>query len=162
MPQIDISTFLSQAFWLLVCFCLLWGMMSVFVTPKLTDIIEQRKRKINEFIQKAESLRLQAEQSLQAYNTAISSATSKAEKEINENKIQLDTYLAETENELTEKLNKKLAEHEINLEKERRSVSQQIDAIAQNLAFDIVNKLGFSAISQQDIKEIAHEEKLHG
>lgn len=162
MPQIDVSTFLSQAFWLLVCFCTLWGLLSVCITPKLTDIIEQRKRKINDFIQKAENLRLQAEHSLQAYNQAVATAKETVEKEIANSKRETEKYLKQTEKELKAKLSKKILTNETKLEKEKELVSQQIGLISQDLAFDIVNKLGFGKISRQDIAKIADKESING
>jgi F-type H+-transporting ATPase subunit b len=162
MPQIDVSTFLSQAFWLLVCFCTLWGLLSVCITPKLTDIIEQRKRKINDFIQKAENLRRQAEQSLQAYNQAVTTAKETVEKEIADCKRETEAYLKQAEKKLNKELNKKILANEVTLEKEKELVSQQIGRISQDLAFDIVNKLGFGKISRQDIAKIADKESIHG
>ncbi|MEE6206726.1 MAG: hypothetical protein VZR95_01570 [Alphaproteobacteria bacterium] len=162
MPQIDVSTFLSQAFWLLVCFCTLWGLLSVCITPKLTDIIEQRKRKINDFIQKAEQLRSQAEQSLQSYNQAITTAKAAAEKEIADSKKELDAYLTKSEQDLTVKLHKKIQLHEAALEEEKQVASQQIVIVAQDLALDIVKKFGFGKITKRDIAKIAEKEGLNG
>ncbi|MBO6281623.1 MAG: hypothetical protein J6N49_03725 [Alphaproteobacteria bacterium] len=162
MPQINVSTFLSQAFWLLVCFCTLWGLLSVCITPKLTDIIEQRKRKINDFIQRAEHLRLQAEQSLKAYNQAITTAKAVAEKEIADSQRETSVYLKQTEKSLSDECNKKILTNETTLEKEKEMAYQQIELISQDLAFDIVNKLGFSKISRKDIAKAAKKEKSNG
>ena len=64
MPQLDLSTFASQAFWMVLSFCLLWILLSIFVTPKIADVLEQRKRKIDDYIRKAEKLNQQAKASL--------------------------------------------------------------------------------------------------
>ena len=55
MPQLDTSSYFSQLFWMLVCFCCLWALLSTFVIPKIADAMEQRKRKIDEYIQKADA-----------------------------------------------------------------------------------------------------------
>ena len=45
---------------------------------------------------------------------------------------------------------------------EKNTTLQQIEVIAEDLAYQIVQKLGFNNISKQDIANLAQEEKLHG
>ena len=40
MPQLDLSTYASQAFWMVLCFSLLWLLLSIFITPKIADVLE--------------------------------------------------------------------------------------------------------------------------
>ena len=162
MPQIDISTFLSQAFWLLVCFCTLWGILSVFIMPKLTDVIEQRKRKINDFVFKADQFRLRAEEALKAYTQTITKAKNISEKEIAGYREEMDAYLEKSEADLQAELNQKIAAHEASLEREKQLISHQADTLAQNLALDLVKKLGFIKITSRDIAKIADKEKSNG
>ena len=78
MPQLDISTYISQAFWVILCFCFLWFFLAVFITPKIADIQEQRKRKIYDYLQKAENLNNQAKLVLENYQNSLDSAKKKA------------------------------------------------------------------------------------
>ena len=162
LPQLDLSTYSSQIFWLLLCFCLLWLMVSVFVTPKIADVVEQRKRKINEYIKKADSLNLQAKLALDNYNETLAQAEKKAEQEIAKEQNELKDYLKNTENKMSAELNKKIADNEFILAKEKKNTLQQIEFIAEDLAFDIVQKLGFSAITRQDIARVSQKDKVNG
>src|SRR5574344_657679 len=141
MPQLDFSAYASQAFWIISCFCFLWLMIAIFVTPKIADILEQRKRKINEYIQKAEELNFKAQKSLEKYETALASAKHKAQVDMAQNQKEISLYLANSSGELNKKLSKKIADSEFSLAKEKKETLQQIDDIAQNIAFDIVQKL---------------------
>ena len=162
LPQLDLSTYSTQIFWMLLCFSLLWILMSVFVTPKIADVVEQRKRKINEYIQKADKLNNQAKEALDRYNETMAQAEKKAEQEIEKERSELKTYLKDTEDNMSAQLNKKIADNEFNLAKEKKNTLMQIETIAEDLAFEIVQKLGFSAISRQNISEIAHKDKTNG
>ncbi len=162
LPQLDLSTYSTQIFWMLLCFSLLWILMSVFVTPKIADVVEQRKRKINEYIQKADKLNNQAKEALDRYNETMAQAEKKAEQEIEKERSELKTYLKDTENNMSAQLNKKIADNEFNLAKEKKNTLMQIETIAEDLAFEIVQKLGFSTISRQNISEIAHKDKING
>ena len=82
MPQLDLSTYASQAFWMILSFSVLWILLSVFVTPKITDILEQRKRKMDDYIRKAEKLNQQAKLSLEKYEKALNDAKIKANENI--------------------------------------------------------------------------------
>ncbi|MBQ8670974.1 MAG: hypothetical protein IJ525_00445 [Alphaproteobacteria bacterium] len=155
MPQLDFATYLSQAFWLIVCFCFLWAVLANFITPKIADIQEQRKRKIDDFIQKADKLNKQAQKSLDKYNNALNEAKNVAEKQIEAGKSELKNYLDEAERKSAIKLGKKIADSELLVAKEKKETMQQIEIIAQDLSFDIVQKLGFSHISKQDIANIS-------
>ena len=57
MPQLDTSTFTSQLFWLVVCFFSMMFIMSKFIIPKIADIMEQRQRKIDGYLNKAADLK---------------------------------------------------------------------------------------------------------
>lgn len=155
MPQLDFATYLSQAFWLIVCFCFLWAVLANFITPKIADIQEQRKRKIDDFIQKADKLNKQAQKSLDKYNKALNEAKNVAENQIEAGKSELKNYLDEAERKSAIKLGKKIADSELLVAKEKKETMQQIEIIAQDLSFDIVQKLGFSHISKQDIANIS-------
>lgn len=162
LPQLDLSTYASQIFWLLLCFCSLWFAVSFFITPKIADIIEQRKRKINEYVQKADKLNNQAKQALNKYSETLALAEKNAESVIEKENADLKSYLRETENKISAQLNKKIADNEFNLAKEKNDTLQQIENIAEDLAFEIVQKLGFSAITRQDISTIAQRDKTNG
>ncbi len=155
MPQLDLSTYASQAFWMILSFCLLWILLSIFVTPKITDVLEQRKRKMEDYIRKAEKLNQQAKLSLEKYENALNEAKIKANESILANQKESAAFLAEEQRLLNERLNKQIAESEFKLAKEKQETLQQIEALSQNLAFELVQKLGFTQISQKDIEKFA-------
>lgn len=155
MPQLDLSTFASQAFWMVLCFSLLWIMLSIFITPKITDVLEQRKRKIDDYIRKAEKLNQQAKTSLEKYEQALNEAKIKASADIAASQKESAAFLAAEERMLNERLNKQIADSEFKLATEKKETLQQIESLSQNLAFEIVQKLGFTQISKEDIANAA-------
>lgn len=159
MPQLDLSTYISQAFWLLVSFCTLWALLSFFVMPKIANVIEQRKRKIDDYIQKAEKLNTQAKDSLSKYNASLAAATQTADRELETGRQEIKAKLQQTETSMTAELNRKIADNELKIAKEKSETLQQIENIAQDLAYEILQKLGFAKISRQDVAETAREDK---
>ena len=155
MPQLDLSTYASQAFWMVLCFSLLWLLLSIFITPKIADVLEQRKRKIDDYIRKAEKLNQQAKASLEKYEQTLNEAKAKAAADIAANQKESAAFLAEEERLFNERLNKQIADSEFKLAKEKKETMQQIQNISQNLAFDIVQKLGFAQITENDVEAVA-------
>ncbi|MBT4740023.1 MAG: F0F1 ATP synthase subunit B' [Rhodospirillaceae bacterium] len=78
MPQFDPSTFSSQLFWLLICFVVLYWVISKFAIPRIGDILEQRERVVQDDLDRAESLKGEAEQALADYEAAMANAREQA------------------------------------------------------------------------------------
>lgn len=141
MPQLETSTYLSQIFWLITSFLSLWFCMAWFIIPKIEDIMEQRRRKIDDFVQKAERFNKQALISLNKYEKALEKAKSDAKKTIEDNKKDLDANILAKRTQVEELLNKKIADTEIMLAKEKQETLVAIDNLAMILATDILTKL---------------------
>lgn len=159
MPQLDLSTFATQAFWMVLCFTILWLLLSVFITPKIADILEQRKRKIDDYIRKAEKLNKRAKESIDRYENALAEAKKRAASDLAKTQQDLADYIEKEEAQMAERLNQKMAENELLLAKEKKETLRQAEHLSQTLALDIVQKLGFSQINMQDITETAEESK---
>lgn len=162
MPQLNWSTFASQAFWLIVCFCALWAMLAYWVMPKLADVIEQRKRKIVDYVQKADAFNTAAKNSLDKYNEALSTARAQAEKQLSDGRIEIKKQLEITNRKMTAQLNKKIADNEFLLASEKKETLLQIEDISKDLAYSILQKLGFTKITRQDLMQISLKDKDNG
>ena len=69
MPQFDTFTFLSQLFWVLACFFLLYLSLTYYILPALAVILKVRKRKLNDQIQKTNAITTNS--IMQIINTSI-------------------------------------------------------------------------------------------
>ena len=78
MPQLDFSTFPSQAFWLVVSFALMWLVMAKMIVPKITDILNQRQRKIDDYLTAAGEFKQTAEEALEKYERVLREANAEA------------------------------------------------------------------------------------
>ena len=74
------------------------------------------------------------------------------------NQLQIKDYLQQSEAQMSAKLNQKIASSEFLLAKEKKETMQQIEDIAEILAFQVTQKLGFKEISISDIQQIAKKE----
>jgi len=80
MPQLQqISTFLSQAVWLVIAFGVLFFVLRTMALPKIQATLEARREKIEGDLDRAQTLRQEAEQVLAEYEAAIADGRGKAQ-----------------------------------------------------------------------------------
>lgn len=147
MPQLDSSSFISQIFWLTVTFLTLWFVMSLFVIPRIAEIIDERRQKIETNIQKAERLNKQAMLSLERYEQSIEQAKKDIDDRISAEKEQLEASFELKKAEVNQYLNQKIADNETIIKKEREETLKEVHRISEDIAELILQKLG---IAQND------------
>lgn len=158
MPQLETSTYLSQFFWLITSFLTLWFCMAWVIIPKIEEVMEQRRRKIDDFVQKAEKINKQALQSLNKYEKALQKAKNEADILLEQNKIALQESVSKKHTELEDMLNKKIADTEYMLAKERLETIAAINDVSNKLASEILAKLDVE-VNPQKLEEIALRKK---
>ena len=159
MPQLETSTYFSQIFWLITTFLSMWFLMAWFIIPKIEDVMEQRRRKIDDFVQKAERFNKQALVSLNKYEKALEKAKVEAQNAIADNKKILETSVLARRAQVEELLNKKIADTEIMLAKEKQETLIAIDELALTLATDILAKLDIQNINLDTIRKYTGDDK---
>lgn len=79
LPQLtQTDTFASQIFWLIVTFGALYYIMARLVLPRLGQVVEGRREKVDDDLGRAERLRAEAEEVMQAYEKALATAREEA------------------------------------------------------------------------------------
>ena len=61
MPQLDPASFAPQLVWLAISFIILYVLLSIYALPKLGNILEARKNRIADDLEKAAHMRDEAE-----------------------------------------------------------------------------------------------------
>lgn len=78
MPQFDPTSFASQFFWLVLMFVVLYLVVSLYAMPRLSEVLETRQRSLSGDLERANSLKVEAETTLEAYLAASSKARADA------------------------------------------------------------------------------------
>jgi F-type H+-transporting ATPase subunit b len=82
MPQFDFSTFPSQIFWLVISFVALYFALGRTAIPKIAEVLEARQRKIDDDLERATDLELQAKEVLAVYEAGLAEARDQAQGEV--------------------------------------------------------------------------------
>ena len=146
MPQLDPKYWLSQSFWLILIFLILYISLAKFFIPKIKDNLDDREKKINENLDEAKEFSELAEKKQLDYENEISNAKKEVIKIIADSKKQLDKEL---EKEI------KKAEAEIwNLKK---NSSNSINIIAEEISEKIIENLTGEKLNSSTIKASVSE-----
>jgi F-type H+-transporting ATPase subunit b len=81
MPQFDTALFAPQLFWLAIVFVVLLVVMWRVALPRVGGIVQMREERIQGNLQRAETLKAEAEQALAAYQKLIADARASAQAE---------------------------------------------------------------------------------
>ncbi len=147
LPQLDSSTFAPQIFWALVLFAVLYWLMSRVALPKVGDLLEERRNRIEGDLERAEQLRTETKSVVEAYEAKLAAARGKA-----------GEVIAEVTQETQAEVNARLAEVGVALARKVEAAEQRIanaraealgdvEAIAADIAGAAVQQLGAHADS---------------
>lgn len=78
MPQFDAATYLSQIFWLIVCFGFLCMVMASYVAPRMRSILEDREDRLQEDWNQTKALDNERESLRQENLQRLADASNKA------------------------------------------------------------------------------------
>ena len=79
LPQLDVATYSSQVFWLIISFIVLYFLMAKLAMPRIAEVLEERQERIEDDLDKAETLKKEAYQVRIEYEKALSAAREKAQ-----------------------------------------------------------------------------------
>ena len=142
MPQLDSSSFVSQIFWLTITFFTLWFVMSFFIVPRIAEIIDERRNKIDTDIQKAEKVNQKALHILNRYETMLEKANEEINREVSEKKAQIEASAELKKAEISQYLSQKISDNETLIKKEREQTLKAVNDISAQTAELILQKLG--------------------
>ena len=158
MPQLNPEFWISQVFWLVLTFGILYLVLSKLVLPKISDNLETRKSQILENIETAEKQREESEDKIKQF-----------EKIILESKIEAKNYFNDRRQEVLEDINKKRIALEKDIDDEISAVEEEINKlkntsgekitkIAIETSSDLINQLIGEKVNNSSISAIVEDQ----
>lgn len=115
MPQLDVSNYFSQIFWLILCLVLLYYSFKNYFIPRLEHIVLVRVSKFERMVEEIKDMEIEIALVERNYKDEIKKAYVKA------NKLQAK-YLSNFEEKCKLRLAKMEEEHEIRLNKAKEEL----------------------------------------
>ena len=157
MPQLNPEFWVSQIFWLVITFGILYVVLSKLILPKISANLESRKSQISDNIEAADKQREESEKKLNEYDSIITKSKTEAknifnqarEKALKDINVKRDILDKQIEDEI------KRVEDEINLL--RKDAPVKINKIAIETSGELVQKLIGAEINNSSISAIVDD-----
>ncbi len=141
MPQLNPLDWAPQLIWLLITFGILYLLMVYVALPRIGAVIEARADHIAKDLATADKLRRETEEAIAAYEQALAEAKQEAHAIIEAGRTKLKEETAAERAKLDNQLGKKSAEAEARINEAKISAMREVNAVAADVASDIVRRL---------------------
>jgi F-type H+-transporting ATPase subunit b len=142
MPQLDISTFPNQIFWLVLTLVAIYFVLNRIALPRIGAVLAERQGTITNDIAAAEELRLRAREAEAAYDKALADARAEAQRIAQgaraEMQADLDAAIARADAEI----GARTAESEAEIAQIREEAAASVREVARDTTAEIVRALG--------------------
>jgi F-type H+-transporting ATPase subunit b len=147
VPQLDVSSFSSQIFWLIICFATLYYLLSRKALPRVSEVLEARQDRIAADLDQAQRLRREAETALATYEKAMAKAQDEAHALLAEVQNRLQAEAAERQAELDRRLAKQMADAEAEIVAAKERALGEIEDAAAGAARAAAERLAGVEVS---------------
>ena len=142
MPQFEqADTFVSQLFWLVITFGVLYLVLRYALLPRIADVLESRQDRIANDLEEAEKLKRESEDALKAYEAALATARAHAQEMAAVAKAEATKDADRRSAELEAKLAEDIKTAEVRIQEVRSEALTGIRTVAQETAQAITAKL---------------------
>jgi F-type H+-transporting ATPase subunit b len=134
MPQLDLATFPTQLIWLAVTFVALYLVMAYSGLPRLGGIIERRRARIADDLDKAQRMKAEAEAVIAAYEKTLAEARAKAQAVLRETANRMSAEAAAQQKKLAERLAIEIGAAEKRIEQAKTKALSGLRELAVDVA----------------------------
>lgn len=160
LPQLDLSTWPGQIFWLAIAFGVLYLALSRSILPRIGTVIEDRRDKIADDLDEAARLKRQAEDAEAAYLQALADARAKAHAIAGDTRAELAEEIARETQAAEAQFAKKAEDADKRIREATDAALADVKTVAAFAAGEVVAKLIGRTPGEADLaKAVAAAEK---
>ena len=150
LPQLDTSTFPTQLTWLVITFIMLYLAMRQVALPRIADVLEARRNRIDGDLDHAATLKEEAEAALAAYEETVAESMAKAHDVQREMAAAFTERAAQARSDLAARLTAETQAAEDLIAEEKAQALVGISDVAAELVRASASKLAGMELSVQD------------
>ena len=152
LPQLNLDSFPSQIFWLLVAFFALYWLMSKVALPRIASVLEERADAIASDLDRAEELKRKAEEAEKTYQQALADARSRAQAIAAETRAGIQKDVDAATARADAEISARTAEGEKRIAEVRESAIHSVRQVAEETAVAIIDRLMPGVADEQAVR----------
>ena len=141
LPQLDPSTFETQLFWLFVVFTALYFFYSRKSLPEISDVVENRRERIQNDLDTAQKLKSEADEVHTSYEESLAKARNKASELFRNAEDSIKQQTVEQMEDFQKRAQGDLEKNEKKIAEAKENALKEIDKIAGEIAVEAVDKI---------------------
>ena len=141
MPQLDLTTFPSQIFWLAVIFAILYVLMARVGLPRVGAMIDARKKRVADDLDRAARMKAEAEAVMAAYERSLADARAQAQTTLKEAMERFGAIAADRQREAMQRLATETTAAERRIGEAKAQALAGLRAVAIDIARATTQKL---------------------
>jgi F-type H+-transporting ATPase subunit b len=157
MPQLNPEFWISQIFWLVLTFGMLYILLSKLILPKISKNLETRKSQILENIEAAEKQREESEQKIKDYNKIINDGKTEAKNYFSQAREKILKDINKKKEGLENDINDEINKAEIEIQNLKKKSSEKINKIAIETSANLIHQLLGVEINNSSISAIVKD-----
>ena len=153
MPQFNPEFYPSQLFWLAISFGLLYLVLSRVALPRIGEVIEERRDRIQRDLDSAERLKAETEKALAEYEKALADARGNANAMARETRAKLNAEVENERGRVEGQITQKIGEAEKRIAVTKEKALASVNEIATDTAGEVVRKLLGEPVAPDEVKK---------
>lgn len=141
LPQLNVHDFAPQLFWLALSFALLYFIMARIALPRIGEVIEERRDRIQRDLDAADRLKSETEKALAAYEKALAEARGRAGGIAKETREKLTQEVEKERAQVDRQIAAKVADAETRISATKTKAVASVGEIAADTAAAVVAQL---------------------
>ncbi|MFM8423390.1 MAG: hypothetical protein ACKN91_05990, partial [Candidatus Fonsibacter sp.] len=157
MPQLNPEFWISQIFWLILCFGLLYFLIHKFFSPKLFSLIDQRADFLKSLINQTENNKNEIQKLDNEYNKIINEAKKKSKENSTKLISEFDEKIFIKKKEFENYLNAETAKIENEINNFKQHTLDNISDIVSEFSKELIEKITDTKPNDSNLKAIISE-----
>jgi len=157
MPQLNPEFWVSQIFWLILTFGILYVVLSKLILPKISNNLESRKSQILDNIEAAEKQREDSETKLEEYEKIISKSKLEAKNIFSQSREKVLKDISAKREVLDKQIDEEISKAELEISNLRESAPDKINMIAIETSSELIQKLIGAEVNNSSISAIVYD-----
>jgi len=157
MPQLNPEFWISQIFWLIVILSSLYIILWKIFLPKITDSIENRKLKVVNDLNEAQTLKENAEIKLKEYDQIIEETKIESKKLLENSKKKVEEDIKNKSLIFNKEIEKEILSTENEIENLKKNSVQSINKIAIETSSEIVKQITGAEVNGSNVSAIVED-----
>ena len=157
MPQLNPDYWVSQIFWVILVFTILYVILWKIILPKINENLENRKSQILTDLDDAQKFKDQSEENISEYNKIFNQAKQDAKKILDETRKKINLDIENKNNQFNQEIEKEIENAKKEIKTLKLSSIKDINKIFIETSSEVVRKMVGTEVNTSSVSAIVED-----